>query len=66
MSKRPIKETIHAKGVNISIYTEDFQNEYISLTDIAKYTSDEPNDVIKNWMRNRDTTEFLGLWVRRV
>ena len=62
MSKRPIKETIHAKGVNISIYTEDFQNEYISLTDIAKYKSDEPNDVIKNWMRNRDTIEFLGLW----
>ena len=62
MSRRPIKETIHAKGVNISIYTEDFQNEYISLTDIAKYKSDEPNDVIKNWMRNRDTIEFLGLW----
>lgn len=62
MSKRPIKETIYAKGVNISIYTEDFQNEYISLTDIAKYKSDEPNDVIKNWMRNRDTIEFLGLW----
>ena len=62
MSKKPIKETIHAKGLSISIYTEDFQNEYISLTDIAKYKSDEPNDVIKNWMRNRDTIEFLGLW----
>lgn len=62
MSKKPIKETIHAKGLGISIYTEDFQNEYISLTDIAKYKSDEPNDVIKNWMRNRDTIEFLGLW----
>lgn len=30
--------------------------------DIAKYKSDEPNDVIKNWMRSRDTVEFLGLW----
>ena len=50
MSKRPIKDTIHAKGIDISIYTEDFQNEYISLTDIAKYKSDEPNDVIKNWI----------------
>lgn len=48
--------------MDISIYTEDFQNEFISLTDIAKYKSDEPNDVIKNWMRNRDTIEFLGLW----
>lgn len=62
MSKNPIKETICAKGIDISIYTEDFHNEYISLTDIAKYKRDEPNDVIRNWMRNRDTIEFLGLW----
>lgn len=56
------KETIHAKGIDIGIYTVDFQNEFISLTDIAKYKSDEPNDVIKNWMRGRDNIEFLGLW----
>lgn len=62
MPKKPIKETIHAKGVEIGIYTTDFQNEFISLTDIARYKSDEPNDVIRNWMRNRDTIEFLGLW----
>ena len=48
--------------MEIGIYTTDFQNEFISLTDIARYKSDEPNDVIKNWMRNRDTIEFLGLW----
>ena len=59
---RVLKETIHAKGFEIGIYTEDFQNEYISLTDIARYKSDEPNDAIKNWMRSRDTIEFLGLW----
>ncbi len=57
-----VKDTIHAKGIDIGIYTSDFQNEYISLTDIAKYKSDSPDDVIKNWMRNRDTIEFLGLW----
>lgn len=62
MVKKPIQETIHAKGMDIAIYTEDFQNEFLSLTDIARYKSDEPNDVIKNWMRNRDTIEFLGLW----
>lgn len=62
MPKNPIKDTIHAKGIDISIYTSDFENEFISLTDIAKYRSDEPNDVIKNWMRSRDTIEFLGLW----
>ncbi len=62
MLKKPVKDTIHAKGVDITIYTEDFQNEFLSLTDIARYKSFEPNDVIKNWMRNRDTIEFLGLW----
>ena len=41
---------------------EDFQNEYISITDIARYKSDEPKDVIKNWMRGKDTLEFLGVW----
>lgn len=35
MAKKPIIETIHAKGVDINIYTEDFQNEFISLTVIA-------------------------------
>ncbi len=62
MPKQIKKDTIHAKGFEIGIYTEDFENEYISLTDIARYKSDAPNDVIKNWMRNRDTLEFLGLW----
>ena len=56
------KDTIEAKGFAIQIYTEDFQNDYISLTDIARYKSDEPSDVIKNWMRRKDTIEFLGLW----
>ena len=55
------KETIEAKGVSIQVYTEDFKNDYISLTDIAKYKSDEPNDVIRNWLRSKDTIEFLGL-----
>ena len=62
MTKKPIKEIIHAKGIEIGIYTTDFENEYISLTDIAKYKSDDPNATICNWMRNRDTLEFLGLW----
>ena len=57
-----IKGTIHANGIDIGIYTADFENEFISLTDIAKYKSDAPDDVIKNWMRNRDTIVFLGLW----
>ncbi len=62
MAKKPIKEVIHAKGIDIGIYTTDFENEFISLTDIAKYKSSDPNDTIKNWMRGRETLEFLGLW----
>ncbi len=38
------------------------KNDYISLTDIAKYKSDDPTAVIGNWMRNRNTIEYLGIW----
>ena len=62
MTKPPVEDIIHAKGFKIGIYTTDFQNEFISLTDIAKYRSDDSNATICNWMRNRDTLEFLGLW----
>ena len=42
---------------------KDFENEYISLTDIAKYRNDnDPRFVIQNWMRNRNTVEFLAVW----
>ena len=37
--------------------------DYISLTDLAKYKNlEEPSDVIKKWLSNYDTIEFLGLW----
>lgn len=62
MPKKPIKEIINAKGIEIGIYTTDFQNEYVSLTDIAKYRSIEPRITIHNWLRGRDIVEFLGLW----
>lgn len=62
MAKDIKKDIIHAKGYDIGIYTTDYENEFISLTDIAKYKSNDPNDVIKNWMRGRETLEFLGLW----
>jgi hypothetical protein len=38
------------------------EEDYISLTDIAKFKSNEPTDVIANWMRNRNTIEYLGIW----
>ena len=37
--------------------------DYISLTDLARYKNpDDPSDVIKKWLSNYDTIEFLGLW----
>jgi hypothetical protein len=38
------------------------ETDYISLTDIAKYKTDDTSAVIANWMRNRNTIEFLGIW----
>ena len=57
------KDTLHVQGIDVGIYTEDYRNEYISLTDIARYRNgDDPRFAIQNWMRNRNTIEFLGLW----
>lgn len=50
------------KGISISIVKIDYES-YISLTDIARNkNTEEPKDVVKNWMRSRTTIEFLGLW----
>src|SRR5690554_7792509 len=37
--------------------------EYINITDIARYkNSERTDDLIRNWLRNRNTIEFLGIW----
>jgi len=37
--------------------------DYVCLTDIARYkNADASDDLIRNWLRNRNTLEFLGLW----
>ena len=53
---------ISIKDTNIS--TIQINNDiYISLTDMARSkNSSEPKDVVKNWMRTRNTIEFLGIW----
>ena len=56
-----VKSTINANGIEIRVSSTN-ESDYISLTDIAKYRSDDPNAVIQNWLRNRNTIEFLGLW----
>jgi KilA-N domain len=51
-------------NLDISLISLD-NNDFISLTDIAKYrNADEPYAVINNWIRNRSTLEFIGLWER--
>ena len=63
MGKEIKKDTLHAEGIEISIYTNDYENEFISLTDIAKKREGEyPGYVIQNWMRNRSVISFIGLW----
>ena len=61
-TSRKFRDSLHAKGTDIAVLSNGNSDDYISLTDIARYKSDAPDDVIKNWMRNRDTIEFLGLW----
>jgi len=56
------RTTITANGIDISITSQNNAEDYISLTDIARYKSDEPAAVISNWIRNKDTIAFLGLW----
>ena len=46
----------------ITIFTRD-EADYICITDIARYkSSDRTDDLIRNWLRNRNTIEFLGIW----
>lgn len=60
--KKKYKDSIHAKGTDIAVLSSGDENDFISLTDIARYKSDDPAATIQNWMRSRDVIEFLGLW----
>ncbi len=52
---------VNVKNTDITIIKHD-ETDYISLTDIARFKSEEPNTVISNWLRNRNTIEYLGIW----
>lgn len=55
-------QKIEVKGTEIVIYLKK-DDDYISLTDIARYkNSTAPKDMVKNWLRNYSTIEFIGLW----
>ena len=55
MSKLSVQDTY----ITVISFNE---NDYISITDIAKHKSDDPAAAIGNWMRNRNTIEYLGVW----
>ena len=51
------------RGTEISVQWNSSRDDFISLTDIAKLKdSDNPRYIIQNWLRNRNTIEFLGVW----
>ena len=52
---------ITVKNTSVTVISAN-DHDYISLTDIAKYKSDDPTAVIGNWLRNRNTIEYLGIW----
>jgi hypothetical protein len=56
------KATVNVKGTAITVFVHREQ-DYISLTDIARHRNpDHTDDLIRNWLRNRNTIEFLGIW----
>jgi hypothetical protein len=58
------KATIDVQGTAVTVLSQA-SDDYISLTDIAKHKEPDRSDhVIQNWMRNRNTIEFLGVWER--
>jgi hypothetical protein len=67
---QPFQELlVMGKNTEITVLHETIRvqriehDDYISLTDIAKYKSqDTPADIIKNWLRARSTIDLLGLW----
>ena len=63
MSKSKIS-TIEVQGTAITVLSQT-NKDYICLTDIARYKNAEhTDDLIRNWLRNRNTVEFLGVWER--
>jgi hypothetical protein len=52
---------MEVQGTEITL-VDNQEQDFISLTDIAKYKTDDTSGVIGNWMRNRNTIEFLGIW----
>jgi hypothetical protein len=56
------KINLDVKGTTIAVVSQK-GDDYICVTDIARYKDNERTDyIIQNWLRNRNTIEFLGIW----
>jgi hypothetical protein len=54
---------ISVQNTEVTVISKPNSDKYICITDIARFKNPiEPKDVVKNWLRNRSTIEFLGLW----
>ncbi|MFZ3383524.1 MAG: KilA-N domain-containing protein [Candidatus Methanoperedens sp.] len=54
--------TIEVQGTAIAIVSQK-DEDYICITDIARYkNAQSTDDLVRNWLRNRNTIEFLGIW----
>ncbi len=63
MAENTFKGKISAKGTEITVLSIGTSDDFISLTDIARYKNAfEPKDVVSNWLRLRNTIEYLGIW----
>lgn len=62
MKENLIKTEMNVKNEKISVMRIG-NEEYISLTDLAKYANPtDPSGVIRNWMSNKNSFEFYSLW----
>jgi len=60
--KNMAKINVHGQDISLQTVAEE---DYISLTDIARYKNQaHTDDLIRNWLRNRNTLEFIGIWER--
>ena len=55
---------IVVENIEIAVFEKPSEDDFICLTDIVRLKGDESRaaDIIKNWLRNRSTIEFLGTW----
>lgn len=60
----PDKGQIEIAGIPVSFHGDEGDDKFVSLTSLARRASGEPDDVIRNWLRSRNTLDYLAAWER--